>query len=120
MGTTTVGRSSLSLDGRMAALDAIGFGAMAIGLLGALTLTVGGLLRLVRPLAQVAGRLLICSSVGGALGVVIGLCIVLVRVGWWHRRDDVGLIGDALIAYFIGAGFGVPVFAVREFARTGA
>ena len=104
----------------MAATNAIGFGAMAIGLLGALALTVGGLLRLVRPLAPVAGRLLICSSVGGALGVVVGLCIVTVRVGWLHGHDDVGLVGDALIAYFIGAGLGVPVFAVREFTSTGA
>ena len=98
---------------------AIGFVAMAVGLLGALALTVGGLLRLVRPLAQVAERLLICSAVGGALAVIVGLCVVTVRVGVLHGRDDVGLIGDALIAYFIGAGVGVPVFAVREFRRSG-
>jgi hypothetical protein len=90
---------------------------MAIGLLGALALTVGGLLRLVRPLAPIAGRLLICTGVAGALATVVGLAIVTVRVGWLHARDDIGLIGDALIAYFIGAGLGVPVFAVREFLR---
>ena len=74
--------------------NAIGFVAMAVGLLGALALTVGGLLRLVRPLAQVAGRLLTCSAVGGALAVIVGLCVVMVRVGVLHGRDDVGLIGD--------------------------
>ena len=104
----------------MAATNAVGFGAMAIGLLGALALTIGGLMRLVRPLAPIAGRLLMCSCVGGALASVVGLCVVMVRVGWLHASDDVGLVGDALIAYFIGAGLGVPIFAVREFLRIGA
>jgi len=103
----------------MPAMDAIGYGAMALGVLGVLALTFGGLVRLIRPLAPVAGRLLICSSVSGALGVIVGLCIFMVNVWWLHARDGVGLLGDALIAFFIGAGFGVPVFAVREFLAIG-
>jgi len=104
----------------MAATGAISVGAMAIGLLGALALTIGGLLRLFRPLAPVAGRLLMCSNVAGAVALVVGLCIAAATVGLLHGRDDVGLIGEALIAYFIGAGLGVPVFAVREFLRRSA
>jgi hypothetical protein len=53
-------------------------------------------------------------GVGGALGVVVGLCVVAINVGLLHGRDDVGPIGDAVIAYFIGAGLAVPVFAIRE------
>src|SRR5207237_5613520 len=87
------GPSTSPLGGSMGGPNAIGFVAMAVGLLGALALTVGGLLRLVRPLAQVAGRLLTCSAVGGALAVIVGLCVVTVRVGVLHGRDDVGLIG---------------------------
>ncbi len=103
----------------MATTGAIGMGALAIGLLGALALTIGGLLRLIRPLAPVAGRLLMCSNVGGAVALVVGLCVVMVTVGLLHGRDDVGLIGEVLIAYFIGAGLGVPVLAVREILRSG-
>lgn len=101
----------------MAPANVVGFGAMAIGLLGVLALTIGGLLRMIRPVAPIAGRLLTCSNVCGALAVIVGLCIFMVTVVWLHGRDDLGLIGSALLAYFVGAGVGVPVFAVREFLR---
>ncbi len=64
-----------------------------------------------------AKRLVIVSNVGGALGLVVGLCIFVVQVVWKRGRDDVGLVGDAIIAYLIGAGIGGLVFAVQEFRR---
>lgn len=103
----------------MAAIDAIGFVAMTIGLLGAVALVSAGLLSLVRPLNDMASRLLIFSNVCGALAVIAGLGVFMVTVVWLGGRDDVGLIGSALIAYFIGAGVGAPVFLAREFLRKG-
>ena len=98
----------------MAVPSTIGVWLLFIGVVEALALTAGGLMRLVRPLAPIAGRLLICSSVAGALGVAVGLCVFLVAVVWLNGRDDTGLLVDALAAYFVGAGLGVPVFATRE------
>ncbi len=92
---------------------------MTLGLLGVLGLAIAGLLRLFRPAAAFGGRLLNHLAVGGSLGIVVGVCVVAVNVGLLHGRDDVGLIADAVIAYFIGAGLAVPVFVVRE-PRSGA
>ena len=103
----------------MGGINAFDLGAMSLGLLGVLALSIAGLLRLFQPLAQFAGRLLNCASIGGSLAVLVGLCFVTVRVGFLHGRDDLGLIGDVLIAYFIGAGLGVIVFAVREILHIG-
>jgi hypothetical protein len=108
------GRSTRALGSSMALSSSVGFAAMALGILGLIGLTVGGLLRLCRPVAAVGGRVLIHLSVGGSLGIVAGLCVVAINVGLLHGRDDVGLVGDAVIAYFIGAGLAVPVFAIRE------
>jgi hypothetical protein len=113
------GRSTWSLSMDMLQAGTVGFGAMVLGLIGLFALTIGGLLRLIRPLSQLGGRLLICCGVAGALALVVGLGLVAITVGRLHSRDDVGLIGYAVIAYFVGAGLGVPIFAVREFRGSG-
>jgi hypothetical protein len=104
----------------MASENLVGFVGTALGLLGVLAVTAGGLLRRYRPLTSLANRLLVFCGVAGALSVVVVILgVVAIAVRGLHVRDDAGPIGDAVIGFFIGAGLGVPAFGVREYLRIG-
>lgn len=78
----------------------------ALGTLALLAVVVGSLHSLVRPLSRV-GRLLVYSCTGAILAMAgVGIRFVMIAVRRIPVRDDVGVVGDALIALFVGAGVG--------------
>ena len=112
-------RSRGALGSSMLLAYAVGFTAIALAILGVLAMAVGGVCFLIRPLSGYARRLLSCSATCGAIGLAVGLGLFIVNVGLRGQPDDIGLVGDSGLAFLIGAGIGVPIFAIREVIRIG-
>ena len=89
---------------------------LLLGALAPLVVVVASSLSLVRPVPR-AGRLLVYSCVGAMVAVaVVGITFVVVTLRGIQVRDDVGRIGDELIALFLGALLGALCFGLREFS----
>jgi len=92
----------------------------AVGILALLVALIGGPLSLFRPLSP-ATRLLVYSCVGAALAVlVVGVGFFVISVRGIQVRDDVGLIGDAMIAFTVGSGLGAFCFVLRKWLAKGS
>ena len=66
-------------------------------------------------LAVLMGRLIVYSGAGAIIALAgVGIGLVVIAVRRMQVRDDVGVIGDALLALVIGAVFGALCFALRE------